>query len=120
MVGGQAHIVKDIPPYVTIDGASSLVVGLNLVGLRRGGFTEADINQLKAAYRTIFRSGMRWTDIQAELARDFTMGPAAAFGEFFAGGKRGFTPERRMPPNATIRLRRDFQEEDQQRRAAAG
>jgi UDP-N-acetylglucosamine acyltransferase len=38
MVGGQARVVKDIPPYVTIDGATTLVVGLNQVGLRRNGF----------------------------------------------------------------------------------
>lgn len=120
MVGGQAHIVKDVPPFVTIDGASSLVVGLNLVGLRRSGFTDADVMQLKAAYRVIYRSGLTWARAMEELNRQFKIGPAAAFCEFFAGGRRGFTPERRMPPNATIRIRHDFQEEEQQRRAAAG
>lgn len=120
MVGGQAHVVKDIPPYVTIDGASTLVVGLNLVGLRRNGYTDADIQQLKAAYRVIYRSGSRWNDVLATLAQEFCAGPAAAFGEFFAGGKRGFTQERRMPPNATLRIRHEFQEEERQRRAAAG
>jgi len=120
MVGGQAHVVKDIPPYVTIDGASTLVVGLNLIGLRRNGFTDADIQQLKAAYRLIYRSGLRWNDMLATLAREFSTGPATAFSEFFAGGKRGFTQERRMPPNATIRIRHAFQEEEHERRAAAG
>ena len=38
MVGGQAHITQDVPPFVTIDGLSSLVVGLNQVGLRRAGY----------------------------------------------------------------------------------
>ena len=32
MVGGQAHMVQDVPPYVTVDGLSSLVVGLNKSG----------------------------------------------------------------------------------------
>ena len=32
MVGGQAHITKDVPPFVTVDGQSSYVVGLNQVG----------------------------------------------------------------------------------------
>jgi len=120
MVGGQAHIVKDVPPYVTIDGTSSLIVGLNQVGLRRGGFTTADVLQLKAAYRLIYRSGLTWNNAMAELNREFNSGAAAAFCEFFATGKRGFTPERRMPPNATIRIRHDFNEDEQQRRAAAG
>ena len=39
MVGGQAHINKDVPPFVTLDGLSSHVVGLNSIGLRRAGFT---------------------------------------------------------------------------------
>ena len=37
MVGGQARIVKDVPPFVTIDGQSGYVVGLNQVGLKRAG-----------------------------------------------------------------------------------
>jgi len=36
MVGGQAHLTQDVPPYVTIDGLSSLVVGLNKIGLATG------------------------------------------------------------------------------------
>ena len=42
MVGGQAHLVKDVPPFVTIDGQSSYVVGLNQVGLRRAGYDARD------------------------------------------------------------------------------
>ena len=34
MVGGQAHVTQDVPPFVTVDGMSSLIVGLNQVGLR--------------------------------------------------------------------------------------
>ena len=37
MVGGLAHISRDVPPFVTIDGQSSYVVGLNQVGLKRAG-----------------------------------------------------------------------------------
>ncbi len=47
MVGAHAKVVQDVPPYVTIDGISGCVVGLNLVGLRRGGFTSDEIVQLK-------------------------------------------------------------------------
>ena len=39
MVGGQAHVIKDVPPFVTVDGLSSFVVGLNQIGLRRAGYT---------------------------------------------------------------------------------
>jgi UDP-N-acetylglucosamine acyltransferase len=104
MVGGQAHITQDIPPYVTVDGQSSLIVGLNKVGLKRAGFSDTDMKQLKEAYRVIYRSGARWNEVLTALKASFTTGPAAAFGEFFSEGKRGFVQERRTPPNATIKI----------------
>ncbi len=104
MVGGQAHITRDVPPYITVDGLSSLVVGLNTIGLRRNGFTPEDFQQLKAAYRTIFRSGLTWGETLMTLEKEFRSGPAAAFYEFLATGNRGFVQERRSPLNATIRM----------------
>jgi UDP-N-acetylglucosamine acyltransferase len=104
MVGGQARVIKDVPPFVTLDGESSLVVGLNVIGLRRNGFDSAQIAQLKAAYRLIYRGGLAWSDMLVKLKSEFPDGPAARFHEFFAGGQRGFVHERRAPPSATIRL----------------
>jgi UDP-N-acetylglucosamine acyltransferase len=102
MVGGQAHINQDVPPYVTVDGETSLIVGLNAVGLRRAGFSRADLAQLKQAYRIIYRSGMTWAETLRVLAETFRDGPATHFLEFFSAGQRGFTQERRVPRGATI------------------
>lgn len=104
MVGGQAHITQDIPPYVTIDGQSSLIVGLNKVGLKRAGFSDVEMKELKEAYRIIYRSGARWADVLEQLKTKFSSGAAAAFSTFFAEGKRGFVQERRTPPTATLKL----------------
>lgn len=104
MVGGQSHISQDVPPYVMVDGVSTMVVGLNKVGLKRAGFTETELIQLKEAYRVIYRSGLRWADVQAALAERFPAGAAAAFSEFFASGKRGYISERRTPPKASLKL----------------
>ena len=111
MVGGQSHINKDVPPYVTIDGLSSYVVGLNQIGLRRAGYSSEDVRQLKEAYRVIYRSGLSWNEILARLQKDYARGPAAQFYQFLATTTRGITPERRLPPGATIKLRRDSDEE---------
>jgi len=105
MVGGQAHIVKDIPPFVTIDGASSYVVGLNTIGLRRSGLTSDEIQEMKAAYRVIYRSGLKWNEVLDRLAKDFRNGAASHFYEFLRETHRGITQERRMPPGATLKLR---------------
>lgn len=95
IVGGQAHIKQDVPPYVTVDGRSSLIVGLNLIGLHRHAFSPDDIAQLKAAYRLIYRSGLNWTQMLQALERQFVHGPAAEFHAFLSGGQRGFIQERR-------------------------
>lgn len=105
MVGGLARVIKDVPPFVTIDGGSGYVVGLNLVGLRRNGFSGEQIAELKAAYRVIYRSGLKWQEIIDRLHAEFAAGPAAHFAEFFEGGKRGIVPERRTPPSTTPTLR---------------
>lgn len=106
MIGALARVPKDVPPYVMIDGGSGYVVGLNVVGLRRAGFAASDLRLLKEAYRVIYRHGLGWSDVQTELANRFSAGPAAEFTQFFAGGARGFAPERRVPVGATLKLRR--------------
>jgi UDP-N-acetylglucosamine acyltransferase len=107
MVGGLARITRDVPPFVTLDGGTDMVVGLNKVGLRRAGFTPAQFADLKSAYRVIYRSGLTWQEMLDTLRERFHDGPAAEFLPFFLGGKRGFVQERRTPPGAIVRLVRD-------------
>ena len=104
MVGGQAHVKKDVPPFVTVDGQSTRVVGLNLIGLRRRGFTPDEITQLKHAYRIIYRQGLTWSKVLEMLRSTFTSGPAAAFYPFLSDSRRGFIQERRTPTDATVPL----------------
>jgi UDP-N-acetylglucosamine acyltransferase len=111
MVGGLSRVVRDVPPFVTLDGGTAMVVGLNKVGLRRAGFTGSEFGQLKAAYRVIYRSGLTWQEMLGTLREQFTSGPAAEFSSFFLGGKRGFVQERRTPPGAIVRLMRDEAED---------
>lgn len=113
MVGGHARIVKDVPPFVTIDGASGLVVGLNQIGLRRAGYRSEEIAQLKDAYRLIYRSGHTWNEILARLAEEYPEGLAARFYQFLSATTRGITAERRLPPGATLKLRRETETGEQ-------
>ena len=119
MVGGQAHVVKDIPPFVTVDGLSSYVVGLNQIGLRRAGYGYEDVLRLKAAYRLIYRSSLTWTESLSQIEAEFPEAPAAEFYRFLSATTRGICPERRLPPGATIRLRK-AQNPEEELRAKAG
>ncbi len=111
MIGGCARVVQDVPPYVMVDGHSGLIVGLNLVGLRRNDFAPEEVAQLKAAYRLIYRRGLRWVEALEALEREFPSGPASHFQPFLSQGTRGFIQERRMPPGATLKLRRASDDE---------
>jgi UDP-N-acetylglucosamine acyltransferase len=118
MVGGLARVRQDVPPFVTIDGGTTMVVGLNKVGLRRAGFSLEEVQQLKAAYQVIYRSGLAWQEVLDMLRLEFPAGPAAEFLPFFQDSKRGFVQERRTPPGAIVRLLREDEAEADDRPAA--
>ncbi len=54
MLGGNAKITQDCLPYMITDGNPASVRGLNLVGLKRAGFSSQDIRTLKEAFRILF------------------------------------------------------------------
>jgi UDP-N-acetylglucosamine acyltransferase len=113
MVGGLARVTRDVPPYVMIDGGTTMVVGLNRVGLRRAGFTSQQLIDLKAAYRVVYRSGLAWEEMLDTLQLQFADGPAADFLTFFMGGNsRGYVQERRTPPGATVRIHSEQESSD--------
>ncbi|HEY9235625.1 MULTISPECIES: acyl-ACP--UDP-N-acetylglucosamine O-acyltransferase [Phenylobacterium] len=54
MVGGLAAVVKDVIPYGSVWGNHAHLEGLNLLGLKRRGFSRETINTMRAAYRLLF------------------------------------------------------------------
>ena len=54
MVGGLAAVVKDVIPYGSVWGNHAHLEGLNLLGLKRRGFSRESINVMRAAYRMLF------------------------------------------------------------------
>ena len=54
MVQGGSKISKDIPPYAIIGREPSRYCGLNLVGLRRRGFSNETISEIHNAYRLLY------------------------------------------------------------------
>jgi UDP-N-acetylglucosamine acyltransferase len=55
MISGLSRVVKDIPPFIIAGRDPLTYVGLNLVGLKRRGFAEKKINELKDIYRVLFQ-----------------------------------------------------------------
>ena len=61
IIGGASAVVKDIPPFVMASGNFAKLFGLNMIGMKRRGFTEETITALKEAYRIVFRSSLLLT-----------------------------------------------------------
>ncbi len=57
-IGGASAVAQDVPPYVTVSGNRARPYGLNLVGLKRRGFSGETLKALREAYRIIFRSSL--------------------------------------------------------------
>ncbi len=55
MIGGKSKIVQDVLPFFITDGNPARVRGINVTGLRRGGFSPAERLALKRAYYVLFR-----------------------------------------------------------------
>jgi UDP-N-acetylglucosamine acyltransferase len=53
-IGGLGAVTKDVIPYGSVWGVYAHLEGLNLVGLKRRGFSRETINELRAAYRLLF------------------------------------------------------------------
>lgn len=104
MVGAQAHVIQDVPPFVTVDGLTSRIVGLNQIGLRRNGKTTEEIRTLKAVYRLLYRSGLPWKEILRKMQEEYAVGPGAEMTQFLLSTKRGIVSERRSAAQAPLKL----------------
>lgn len=67
LIGGASGIPQDVVPYVSAVGNRARLFGINVVGLKRHGFSEQTIRKLKRAYRFIFRSRLKLDDALARL-----------------------------------------------------
>ncbi len=92
---GASAFSKDIPPFV-IAAERNCVFGLNVVGLRRAGFSTEERDQIKAAFKLIFTSGL---NVSEALKKSKTMNfekVAQEFLDFVADAKkRGICPLKR-------------------------
>jgi len=86
MIAGLARITQDLAPFLLVAERNE-VSGLNLVGLKRRGFSREAIAELKECYAAVFAGG---DPRKLAAARTAKTAEARRFLEFFAGGKRGF------------------------------
>lgn len=96
ITGASTRVVMDVPPFMTADGHPAGLVGLNSVGLDRGGYSAEAKAALKRAYRALFVRGP-----YAEALDALEAGEAEAHAEvaqlccFLRASQRGVTRARK-------------------------
>ena len=88
MMQGGSAISMDVPPF-TMVSRINVICGLNVVGLRRAGFTAEQRMQLKQLYHLLFRSGKNLRDAVVEASSKFTTAPGKTLLDFVAEARRG-------------------------------
>ena len=69
MLAAGAIVLQDVPPFVTASGYPAKPAGTNNEGLRRRGFSAADIAAVRRAYKTLYREGLPLEQARAALAQ---------------------------------------------------
>jgi UDP-N-acetylglucosamine acyltransferase len=67
-LGGGSIVSRDVPPYVMVAGNPAVPHAVNVEGLKRRGFTEDQIKNIREAYRILYRSELKLADAVARLA----------------------------------------------------
>jgi len=92
MIAGMAGVSQDVPPYCLASGNHSRLHGLNLIGLRRQGFSKETIKVLKKVFRLIFHRipGIGLAQAMEQVERDYAQFPEVSHMlEFIRGSERG-------------------------------
>lgn len=90
MIGGGVRVAKDVPPYVLASQSPVVFEGLNLIGLRRRGFTLPTIELIDKAYRLLYRSGLNVSQAVARIREEIDLIPEIqVLLDFIASSKRG-------------------------------
>ena len=99
MVQGSSAFGKDLPPFV-IAAERNSVFGVNMIGLRRAGFSAQDRDEIRTAFKLVYLSGLNISQA-LEKAATMNLGAAAReFLDFIANAKkRGICPLQRGTGN---------------------
>jgi UDP-N-acetylglucosamine acyltransferase len=94
MIGFSSAVTQDVPPYLLVDGNPLAVRGINVIGLKRRGFSDAQIAAIKQMHKLLYREGLTFEQAKAqiaELAQTQTQATdvIAAMSDFLAQASRG-------------------------------
>ena len=93
MIAGSTRVNRDAPPFFLYADFNIVPKGLNLVGLRRAGFTHADIAALKTAYKLLYRAGLKLEEALRRIETEVPTEHTLHLVRFIRSSKRGICRE---------------------------
>jgi UDP-N-acetylglucosamine acyltransferase len=93
MIAGNTRVNSDVPPFFMYADFNIAAKGLNLVGLKRVGFTAAEIQALKTAYKILYRSGLKLEDALKRIESEVVTEHARHLVRFIRSSERGICRE---------------------------
>lgn len=101
-IGGLSAVENDVIPYGMVIGNRAYLHGLNIIGLRRRGFSREQIHDLRRAYRLLFAAEGTLTERVEDVAEEFATHPTVhEILDFIRlGGERSICVPREAPPGA--------------------
>lgn len=73
MIQGGSRFSKDIPPFIIAGRDPITYAGINLIGLRRKGFSNELIENIHNAYRIIYQSGLNVSEALEQVKKEIPM-----------------------------------------------
>lgn len=89
MIGGNTRVNKDAAPYFLYSDFNITPRGVNLIGLRRAGFSAAEIAAVKNAYRLLFRESLPLDEALRRIEEEYATEHTRHLLEFIRSSKRG-------------------------------
>lgn len=93
MIGGNVRVNLDVPPYFLYADFNVAAKGLNIVGLRRAGFSASQVQALKQAYKLLYRSNLKLEDALERIQAECPTPETTHLVEFVRQSKRGICRE---------------------------
>ena len=93
MIGGNSRVNLDAPPFFLYTDFNARPNGLNVVGLKRAGFSGEEIAALKSAYRILYRSGLKLKDALARITSELDTEHTRHLVKFIESSERGICRE---------------------------
>ena len=93
MVAGNTRVNSDLPPFFLYSDFNVAAKGVNTVGLQRAGFSTNEVQEIKAAYRMLYRSGLRQEEALERIETAYSSAHIRQLVAFVRSSRRGICRE---------------------------